>query len=42
MMRLGIMWIRDFESAVLFLCSPLSKMITGRCTEVDGGSGEAS
>lgn len=31
----------DIASAVLFFCSPLSKMITGQCIAVDGGSGEA-
>ena len=31
----------DIASAVLFFCSPLSKMITGQCIAVDGGSGAA-
>ena len=31
----------DIASAVLFFCSPLSKMITGQSIAVDGGSGEA-
>lgn len=29
----------DIAAAVLFLCSPLARMITGQCIAVDGGSG---
>lgn len=29
----------DIAAAVLFFCSPMSKMITGQCVAVDGGSG---
>ena len=31
----------DIASAVLFFCSPVSKMMTGQCLAVDEGSGEA-
>jgi 3-oxoacyl-[acyl-carrier protein] reductase len=31
----------DIASAVLFFCSPMSRMITGQCIAVDGGSGSA-